>query len=240
MSDAAVIRRLVGEAAVVPLDGGLDHRAYAVGERWIARFGDGVEAEAALLEAIAPRLPLPVPAPVAAEPGCAILERVPGRPLLELPRPERGRYAPALREFVRALHALDVDAPVDDAPPEEWLEEARATWEQVRSEAPGLEPRLVAPPPAEQPVFIHGDLGAEHIFVHEGRVSGVIDWGDAAYGDPAIDHGRLLRDVGPAAGAGERARFYALCTAIEDLAFGLETGRDAYRDNALEALAALA
>ena len=36
--------------------------------------------------------------------------------------------------------------------------------------------------------------------------------------------------------AGERARRYAVYTALEDLAYGLETGDDRYRDNALAAL----
>jgi aminoglycoside phosphotransferase (APT) family kinase protein len=85
-------------------------------------------------------------------------------------------------------------------------------------------------------VLIHGDLGAEHVLVDGDRITGVIDWGDAAIGDPAVDHGRLMRDLGPIAGGGDRARFYAVCTAIEDLAFGLEAGRDSYRVNALAAL----
>ena len=84
--------------------------------------------------------------------------------------------------------------------------------------------------------MIHGDLGAEHVFVDGDRISGVIDWGDAAIGDPALDHGRLLRDFGATAGGGERARFYAVCTALEDVAFGLRAGRDRYRTNALAAL----
>ena len=79
-------------------------------------------------------------------------------------------------------------------------------------------------------MFIHGDLGAEHVFVDDGRITGVIDWGDAAIGDPDLDLGRLMRDFGSI--AGERARLYAVCTALEDLAFGVEP----YRSNALAAL----
>ena len=242
--DHATIRRLLGAVPVEPLDPGLDHRVYAVGDRLVARFGDRAVEEAALLAAIAPRLllrvPVPVPVPVVvdAAAGCMVLPRVPGRPLLEIPRAERRRFAPLLLRFAEAVHALDVEAPEADDTPEAWLEEAHATWARVRDEVPeGIEPRLVAPPPAARKVFIHGDLGAEHVFADGGRITGVIDWGDAALGDPAIDHGRLMRDLG--VDGDERARFYALCTAIEDLAFGLETGRDAYRDNALAALAGL-
>jgi hypothetical protein len=61
----------------------------------------------------------------------------------------------------------------------------------------------------------------------------------------------LLRDLDPTALAAalgryaidadagsitERAWFYARCAAIEDLAYGLETGRDEYRTKSLEAL----
>jgi aminoglycoside phosphotransferase (APT) family kinase protein len=83
-------------------------------------------------------------------------------------------------------------------------------------------------------------------------VTGVIDWGDAAIVDPAIDFGLLYRDLGPAADAAmgsyrtevndlvalqERAVFYARCSVFEDLAYGLQTGRDRYVDKSLAALA---
>ncbi|MHB8595316.1 MAG: phosphotransferase family protein [Ktedonobacteraceae bacterium] len=40
-----------------------------------------------------------------------------------------------------------------------------------------------------QPVFIHGDLGCEHIFCdpQHGCLTGVIDWGDSIIGDLALD-----------------------------------------------------
>jgi aminoglycoside phosphotransferase (APT) family kinase protein len=218
--DRATIRRLVGDVPVAPLGAGLDHRVYAVGDALVARFGDGVEREAALLSAIAPRLPLPVPVPVAVEAGCVVQPRVPGTSLLHLPRAERRAFVAQLVAFVDVLHALDpgVDVPEDRATLEDWLAEARIVDAAV--------------PPAPAPVLIHGDLGAEHIFVEGGRITGVIDWGDAAIGDPGLDHGRLLRDFGPIGRGGERARLYAVCTALEDLAYGLEP----YRSNALAAL----
>jgi Ser/Thr protein kinase RdoA (MazF antagonist) len=36
-------------------------------------------------------------------------------------------------------------------------------------------------------VLSHGDLHARHVLVHEGRCSGVIDWGDVCLADPALD-----------------------------------------------------
>ena len=82
-----------------------------------------------------------------------------------------------------------------------------------------------------------------------GAVTGVVDWSDAAIADPAYDFGLLLRDLGPEAldaavggygfdpaGLRERAAFYARCAVLEDLAYGLESGRDAYVDKSLAGL----
>src|SRR6478736_4011949 len=104
---------------------GLDHRVYAVGDGLLARFGADTEREAALLAAIAPRLPLPVPVPVAVAADHLVFERVPGVALLDLPRAARRVFAPRLRAFADAVHALadavhalapEVDVPVDDTP----------------------------------------------------------------------------------------------------------------------------
>ncbi len=78
----------------------------------------------------------------------------------------------------------------------------------------------------------------------DGEITGVIDWSDAAVTDPALDFARLYRDFGPAfltaaldaygglPGAGPRIEFFARCAALEDLAYGLESGRAEYADAA--------
>jgi len=226
---------------VTPLGAGLDHRAYLVGNDLVARFGPGAGEEAELLEAIAPSLPLPVPVPVAvdAAAGCMIVSRVCGTSLLGTASPERGKFAAAMVRFAEAVHALDVPAPLDETPPSVWLEEARETWPRVRAVVPArvhgwVEAFLAASPPdMGERCFIHGDLGAEHVFVDSGELTGVIDWGDAAIGDPAIDHGRLMRDFG--VDLGERARWFAVCAALEDVAYGV----DAYVSNGVRALVEL-
>ncbi|MFD3524467.1 phosphotransferase [Streptomyces sp. NPDC058653] len=142
-----------------------------------------------------------------------------------------------------------------------WLDEARETYAAVVPAVPRAyrEPVLAfldAPPPAggPPPVFSHNDLGIEHVLVDPDtwRVTGVIDWSDAAIVDPAHDFGLVLRDLGPdalrralrgyaadahvAEAIAERAAFYARCGVLEDLAYGVETGRRSYLDKSLAGL----
>ncbi|GAA5440960.1 hypothetical protein Dcae01_02488 [Deinococcus caeni] len=95
------------------------------------------------------------------------------------------------------------------------------------------------------PVPIHGDFVAEHVSLDgQGRLSGVLDWSDAALGDPARDLAGLIHwgnagllaaarvayaASGPSCGAvWERAAWYALCRALGDLAFAVGEGPPAY------------
>lgn len=43
------------------------------------------------------------------------------------------------------------------------------------------------------PVFIHGDLQADHVFVDGGEVSGVVDWSEGGHGDAMYDLATLTR-----------------------------------------------
>lgn len=40
-------------------------------------------------------------------------------------------------------------------------------------------------------VLLHGDLKPGHLFVSDGRLAAIIDWGDTSYGDPRWDLARL-------------------------------------------------
>lgn len=157
----------------------------------------------------------------------------------------------------------------DRTPLAEWRDEAADLAAELGDELPervrhGLERFFAAPlPPAAcVRVFSHNDLGCEHVLVEPatGAITGIIDWSDAAVVDPAKDLGLILRDLGPAAferarqearaGLADaadaadddptaRAHVYARCLALEDLAFGVETGRTAYVRSAHDALARL-
>ena len=90
-------------------------------------------------------------------------------------------------------------------------------------------------------VLVHNDLLAEHVLVdpQQQRATGVIDWGDVALGDPAIDFaaifcwsGGFCWEVLPHyGGAGDlhrimsRAAFIGTCLALGDVAEAGESGR---------------
>jgi aminoglycoside phosphotransferase (APT) family kinase protein len=180
---------------------------------------------------------------------------------------QAGSIAARLGELLTALHAVSVDrmaalVGTDDQPPAQWRQEAAETYAAVADTVPvahrrAVEAFLAAPPPAARytPAFSHNDLGIEHVLVDPvaWTVTGIIDWSDAAIVDPACDFGLLYRDLGPAAldaaitsyrtGVNDvvtlrdRAVFYARCSVMEDLAYGIETGQGKYVDKSLAAMA---
>ncbi|MEU1534512.1 phosphotransferase family protein [Streptomyces fagopyri] len=214
--------------SVAPLGEGLDNLAYEVNGELIVRFSKEpdlarrtalVSHEARVLAAVAGISPLPVPelAFTVAERGCLAYRKLPGTPLLDMPRHRRSAHGTAiaatLGELLAALHAVPVDrlaglVDVDHEPPAEWLHEATENYVTAAGRIPAAHRRPVeafldaAPPHGGcTPAFSHNDLGIEHVLVDPATwtVTGVIDWSDAAVVDPAHDFGLLLRDLGPAA-----------------------------------------
>jgi len=260
--------------SVTVLGEGLDNVAYEVNGELIVRLSkqpdpERLDREARLLTAVATVAPVPVPEPAFAVPeqGCLAYFKLPGTPLLDLPRQRYSGHdtaiAATLGEFLSALHAIPADliadlVDTDDPPLVEWRREAAAIYPTVASHVPAayrraIEAFLHAPPPGSEysPVFSHNDLGIEHVLVDPvaWTVTGIIDWSDAAIVDPAYDFGLVYRDLGPAAlqaalesyGAdsrdlADRATFYARCSVLEDLAYGVETGRDRYLDKSINAM----
>jgi aminoglycoside phosphotransferase (APT) family kinase protein len=257
---------------VVPLGEGMDNAAFDVAGLVvrIAKHPGAArpEQEAAVLRAVARVSPVPVPVRRFTVPdlGVTAYDRLPGTPLIHLDARRRSPAARAIGDvlgrLLAALHrlpgeAFDVAVDVDDAPPAAWLAETPGFYAAARHVLPpeartAVEAFLRTPPPPPSPCirFSHNDLGAEHVLVDPGTlaVTGVIDWGDAAFTDPAYDVGLLLRDVGPDAvdaalahlpdadpALRGRAAFHARCSLLEDLAYGVTTGSDAHRDQALAA-----
>jgi aminoglycoside 2''-phosphotransferase len=89
-----------------------------------------------------------------------------------------------------------------------------------------------------QPALIHGDLGPYHLLYdpEAQRVSGVIDFGTAGLGDPAVDFACVIDGLGETflrrmlphypgiVGALDRARFLAGTLALQWALHGLRSG----------------
>lgn len=249
---ARALRRHAPELADLPLrelGRGLENTAFAAGEL-VLRVADGpdVQREAGLLEVLGSRLPLAVPVPVFADGDTGVLgyRLLPGRPLLgRTPAPGT---ATVLGRFLRDLHTTDPDAvrglvDEDGADPAEWLADLDGPAELLRVV------RSSVPRPSALRVVAHADLGAEHLLADGTGLTGVIDWSDCAVTDPALDFARIHRDFGPAflaealqaygglPDAGPRIEFFARCAALEDLGYGLRTGRAEYAAAARRSLA---
>jgi aminoglycoside phosphotransferase (APT) family kinase protein len=220
--DASLVHALIGEQfpqldafSARLLGVGWDNSVWVLEERWAFRFPHrevaipGVRRELDVLPRLAPRLPVPIPAPAfVGEPS----DRFPwpffAAPLLAGeeaaeagPRDdEREALAAELGSFLRVLHGtdLDVDLPADPLGRTDMAVRVPRTRDRLE-ELEGL--GLWTPPPradvllaeagalpsAEPTALAHGDLHFRHVLVDRGRLSGVIDWGDMCRADPSID-----------------------------------------------------
>lgn len=183
-----------------------------------------IEVERCLMPSLAPRLPLPIPRfdfvaePLPGYPWRFVGYRaLPGRPMAEMPASNLclEQIGRALGAFVRALH----DAPVELAErcaavsytPEGWVERH---WQLAQDTLPIVE-RALGEEPARRlqafwaeyrndprsrqftPVIVHADLNPDHVLIDPatGEVTGVIDFGDACIGDPAIDFAGFPEEI---------------------------------------------
>ena len=203
---------LWADLPVVPiLARGTDNALFRLGDDLVARLPTKERAVATLakerewLPKLAPLLPVAVPVPVAD-----------GKPAEAYPhawavynwlKGEDATVAPAaglahdLARFVAALQAID---PTAGPPPGEhnfFRGAPLATRDEVTRAAIGAlageldaaaltsawEEALAAPEWDGPPVWIHGDLDRRNVLVENGRLSGVVDFGGLAVGDPASD-----------------------------------------------------
>jgi aminoglycoside phosphotransferase (APT) family kinase protein len=194
------------------LGAGWDNTAYRVNERFVFRFPRResavrlIERETRVLPLLAPHLPLPVPTPrFIGVPAAGSPYPFAGYPLIPgttaWSEEERAANAAVLGRFLAALHGIPVSeetrgwAPVHEKEgPEPLVRERLLAIEPapdgIDLEALGdLERRLRLAPVWKQPsCWVHGDLYARHLLVdEERRLCGVIDWGDAHLGYPALD-----------------------------------------------------
>lgn len=233
------------------------------------------EKEIRLLPALSPALPVAVPCIEFTWkdcPGCAMpfvgyrkIHGVPLTPALATPG-----LAMQLGEFLSALHSFPAEEAVrlgvSDATPPHWRQQYVDLYDKMRTQVfPWLKPSAQAMWTTAwetfltddanfrfRPALIHRDLGAEHILCdpRRGEIAGVIDWGDAAIGDPALDFvglwagcGRDFAERVAADYAGDldetfwrRVFFYANIIPFYTVEFALMTGDDGLLREGLDAL----
>ncbi len=188
---------------------GTDNGIWRIGDDLVVRLPrihwatEQIEREARWLPRLAPHLQVAVPEPIAiGEPGngypyrWAVHRWIPGEGAA-LDRVENpASFALDLAEVVRRLQAV----PTHDAPSAQ--NRARPLHEYDRSTRGAIdsashlidavaatavwEEALAALPHDGDPVWVHGDLEG-NCLVRDGRLCGIVDWGSACAGDPAVD-----------------------------------------------------
>lgn len=157
------------------------------------------------LPELAPALPVEVPVPCHnGVPGAgypwpwSIVPWIEG--VTALDEPLDAAASAEFARFLRSLHTLDVpgDAPINAyrggslTGRKEILLGRLASLRAARAELDGqllvrLFDAAVEAPVDTNPAWLHGDLHHKNVIGREGRLAGVIDWGDLCAGDPATD-----------------------------------------------------
>ena len=146
------------------------------------------------VEAIA-MAPVPTPEILWRQPPVLAVAALPGRALGRLHEPSTASPAAwaAVGAAIRTLH----DAPLPPWPGPsldklasrladecDWLVANETLPTDVVTRNRRLAETALRP---WTPVFIHGDLHIEHVFVDGDEVTGIIDWSEASQGDPLFD-----------------------------------------------------
>ncbi|MCR6483942.1 aminoglycoside phosphotransferase family protein [Amycolatopsis sp. OK19-0408] len=211
VTDTALVRRLLrgqfpawADRPVTPLaSGGTVNDVFRLGDDLTVRLprsAEDVVQERRILNALS-GLPMAIPVVAAVgEPAegypwpWAVHGWLDGEPALE------GRDAPAreLAEFVTALRANTADGPpayrgkpvaTVDRAARGAIDELSRTDEPFDAAAASAlwASALAAPQWTGPPCWVHSDLMPSNLLLHDGRLTGVLDWATAGLGDPACD-----------------------------------------------------
>jgi aminoglycoside 2''-phosphotransferase len=255
------------DALLAWIDSGWDSRVLEVDGQWIFRFArrpeiaDQFRKELQLLPELASRLPVAVPRPEFAcldDPDyiCMGYRNLNGEALSD------ATMTPAVAAQIGALLDCLHRFPLDIVSKTDLLVAGTDVWRAEYLDFYRWVQANVIPQVSEplrksmrnlwegfldteenflfKPLLIHGDLGVEHVLVDptSDRLAGVIDWGDARVGDPALDFTGLLASCGakfvsqvlesyavPLDGRfWERMAFYRDIIPFHQMRYGLEIG----------------
>ena len=227
--------------------------------------------EAKLLRELAPALNTPVPEPVHVSEGVEAFpmpffsyQRLPGEPLRTAP--EGGDLAAQTGAFLSELHRFPTQGATElgvrTFTAQSWRDEYAAFRERTDNEVTCLlsptEQRAIAAfwdgfLDADRnfqfrPALTHADLGLEHLLVDgdRSRLLGVIDFGDARVGDPALDFVVFNGEFGDAVLAAydgevdetfiQRAHAYLQIGPFFEVIYGQETDQPEFIESGLEGI----
>ena len=219
--DASLVTRLIAvqfpQWAHLPIEPveftGWDNRTFHLGDEMSVRlpsaawYADQVEKEQRWLPVLAPRLPLPIPAPLAMGTPAegypwhwSIYRWLEGEDAAVAHIDDLPAFATELGRFLVALQQVDPSGgpppgrhnffrggslSVYDAQTRESIAELRGEVDEAA--ATSIWETALASAWHDAPVWVHGDVSAANLLVTGGRLSAVIDFGCSAVGDPACD-----------------------------------------------------
>ena len=133
-----------------------------------------------------------------------LMTRLPGR--AELAPADPDRWLGQMADVAVRIHHATVEAPEYERwiDPQELTVPATATRPHVWRAMAGV---LAASEPAYEPRFIHRDFQHFNLLWSRGRLTGVVDWGNAASGPPDIDTGHCRLNLAVLFGAEWAERF---------------------------------
>lgn len=192
---------------------GWDNRSFRLGSELTLRLPSGnwyarqVDKEQRWLPVLAPRLPLPIPSPVArGEPDAefpypwSVYRWLDGEPASTARVGDITSFATTLARFLNALGRIDAsDGPAPGqhnffrgGPLSTYEEETVQAIDTLGDEIPAEDVKRVwadamATAWERDPVWFHGDVAAGNLLVRDGRLAAVLDFGSSGVGDPACD-----------------------------------------------------
>jgi aminoglycoside 2''-phosphotransferase len=205
---------------------GLVNDVLIVNEELVFRFARGeaggraLAREARLLAFIGPRVSLRIPEVLEQREGCLVCRFIPGVPLdrallLAQDAPARRALLEQIGTFLQQLHRLPLEAAgsitareasTDMRQEYQQLYEAaeRELFPSMMSWARAWARELLRPAVdgsldlGYAPAIIHGDLAPYHLCFDSAtrRLNGIIDFGNAGAGDPALDVGSVILAFG--------------------------------------------